>query len=53
VLADSSLAHETLTASLAADSFDEALRTLTTVLALRAEHRGDSVVLHRRRGSRS
>jgi ferric-dicitrate binding protein FerR (iron transport regulator) len=52
VLADSSLAHETLTASLAADSFDDALRTLTTVLALRVEHRGDSVVLHRRRGSR-
>jgi ferric-dicitrate binding protein FerR (iron transport regulator) len=51
VLADSSLAHETLTASLAADSFDDALRTLTTVLALRVEYRGDSVLLHRRRGS--
>lgn len=51
VLADSSLAHETVTASLAADSFDDALRTLTTVLALRVEHRGDSVLLHRRRGS--
>lgn len=52
VLADTSLAHETLTASLAADSFDDALRTLTTVLALRVEHRGDSVLLHRRRRSR-
>jgi transmembrane sensor len=52
VLADSSLASETLTASLAADSFDDALRTLSTVLALRVEHRGDSIVLHRRRGSR-
>jgi ferric-dicitrate binding protein FerR (iron transport regulator) len=51
VLADSSLAHETVTASLAADSFDDALRTLTTVLALRVERRGDSVLLHRRRGS--
>lgn len=52
VLADSSLAGETLTASLAADSFDDALRTLTTVLALRVERRGDSVLLHRNRGSR-
>lgn len=52
VLADSSLARETVTASLAADSFDEALRTLTTVLALRAEHRGSTVVLHRRREAR-
>jgi transmembrane sensor len=52
VLADSSLANETLTASLAADSFDDALRTLTTVLSLRSERRGDSVLLRRHRGSR-
>lgn len=49
VLADTSLARETVTASLAADSFGEALQTLTTVLALRVERRGSTVVLHRRR----
>ena len=46
-LADSSLARETFSASFAADSFSEALRTVTTVLHLRAERRGKTVVLHR------
>jgi len=48
LLADSSLVRETLTATLTADSFDDALQTLTTVLTLRAERNGSSVVLHRR-----
>lgn len=48
LLADSSLARETFTASFGADSFSEAIGTLTTVLQLRAERRGNTVVLHRR-----
>jgi ferric-dicitrate binding protein FerR (iron transport regulator) len=47
-LADSSLARETFTASFTADSFTEALQTLTTVLALHAERRGTVIVLSRR-----
>jgi transmembrane sensor len=46
-LADSSLARETVTATLTADSFGDALQTLTTVLSLRAERTGTKVVLHR------
>ncbi len=48
LLADSTLARETLTATLTADSFRDALQTLTTVLVLRAERKGGSVILHRR-----
>jgi transmembrane sensor len=46
-LADSSLARETVTATLTADSFDDALQTLTTVLSLRADRNGTTVALHR------
>jgi transmembrane sensor len=49
-LSDSSLARETVTATLTADSFQDALQTLTTVLSLRAERSGNRVVLHRRGG---
>lgn len=47
-LADSSLAHETLTASFVAASPEEAVQTLTTVLHLRARREGKAVVLSRR-----
>ncbi len=47
-LADTSLARETFTATFHADSFSEAIRTLTTVLHLRADRQGKTVVLHRR-----
>lgn len=47
-LADSTLARQTVTASFGAESMDEALGTLTTVLRLRASRRNGSVTLYRR-----
>jgi len=47
-LADPLLARETFTASFAANSLSESLRTITTVLRLRAEQQGSVVLVHRR-----
>lgn len=47
--ADSSLARETFTAKFTAESWSETLRTLTTVLNLRADRQGKTVVLQRAR----
>ncbi len=45
--ADASLARETFTAKFTAESLSDALKTLTTVLHLRAERAGKRVILHR------
>lgn len=46
-LADASLEQEVFTARFRTESFAEVLTTLTTVLQLRVEHDGDTIIMHR------